>query len=102
MGLTQPKGLDVLHDLTHREGEVLRLMSEGSSNEAIARRLGVSARTVETHINNIFAKLALEPTIEEHRRVKAVLTYLGHSQRPTWAQANNFRAGTDVPERRRT
>lgn len=80
MSLTQPAQLDLSHDLTNREGEVLRLMSEGHSNEAIARRLGVSSRTVETHINNIFAKLALEPRAEEHRRVKAVLTYLGLSK----------------------
>ena len=65
-----------LEDLTEREREVLRLMAEGRSNDSIAQLLVVSAKTVETHIHNVFGKLGLEPTAEHHRRVLAVLTYL--------------------------
>jgi len=66
-----------MHDsLTERERAVLRLMAEGRSNEAIAIRLGVSARTVESHVARIFGKLELEPAAGDHRRVLAVLTYL--------------------------
>ncbi|WP_073487266.1 response regulator [Streptoalloteichus hindustanus] len=68
-----------LDALTPRELEVLGLMAEGRSNTAIARGLVVSDGAVEKHIGNIFAKLNLEPTSDEHRRVRAVLTYLSHS-----------------------
>jgi DNA-binding NarL/FixJ family response regulator len=67
--------LDVL---TRRELDVLALMAEGLSNAAAAARLVLSLRTVETHVNNVFLKLALPPTSEEHRRVRAVITYLAH------------------------
>lgn len=67
--------LDVL---TARELEVLALMAQGMSNAAVAARLVVSVRTVETHVNNVFLKLDLVPTSEEHRRVRAVVTYLAH------------------------
>jgi DNA-binding NarL/FixJ family response regulator len=66
-----------LQELTDREREVLKLMAEGRSNEAIAHRLRVGPKTVETHVRNIFGKLQLEPTADGHRRVLAVLTYLG-------------------------
>ncbi|GAA2840432.1 response regulator transcription factor [Crossiella cryophila] len=69
---------DPLEQLTPREREVLTLMAEGNSNLAIAKSLQVSDGAVEKHIGNIFGKLALEPTPDEHRRVRAVLTYLGH------------------------
>jgi DNA-binding NarL/FixJ family response regulator len=62
--------------LTERELAVLALMAEGRSNQAIAARLYLSAKTLETHIGNIFAKLGLPPAPEAHRRVLAVLTYL--------------------------
>jgi DNA-binding NarL/FixJ family response regulator len=62
--------------LTMREREVLELMAEGSSNAAIATRLVVSTRTVETHVNSVFAKLNLQPTEDDNRRVRAVITYL--------------------------
>ncbi|HEY3610978.1 MAG TPA: response regulator transcription factor [Pseudonocardiaceae bacterium] len=62
--------------LSPREREVLELMAQGMTNTAIADRLVVSDGAVEKHIGNIFAKLGLEPRPEEHRRVRAVLTYL--------------------------
>jgi len=67
---------DPLIDLTERESEVLGLMAEGRSNQAIADRLVVSLKTVETHVASILSKLGLEPAAEDHRRVLAVLTYL--------------------------
>jgi DNA-binding NarL/FixJ family response regulator len=65
-----------LDELTDRERDVLGLMAEGRSNQAIADRLVVTPRTVETHVANIFGKLALEPEPDDHRRVLAVLTWL--------------------------
>jgi DNA-binding NarL/FixJ family response regulator len=62
--------------LSDRELEVLAAMAEGLSNAAIADRLIVSPRTVETHVNSVFTKLGLLPTAAEHRRVRAVVTYL--------------------------
>ncbi len=68
-----------LGDLTAREREVLALMAEGRSNAAIAASLVVGAGAVEKHINNIFTKLGLAPAERDHRRVLAVLRYLGTS-----------------------
>ena len=65
-----------LEQLTEREREVLALMAEGHSNEAIGERLFLSPRTVETHIRQIFIKLELRETHAYHRRVVAVLTFL--------------------------
>jgi serine/threonine-protein kinase len=65
-----------LADLTEREREVLSLMAEGRSNQAIADRLFVTPKTVEAHIASIFSKLELFPAGEDHRRVLAVLAYL--------------------------
>jgi DNA-binding NarL/FixJ family response regulator len=62
--------------LTQREREVLGLMAQGLSNGAIAASLVVSDGAVEKHVGNIFAKLGLEPSTSEHRRVRAVLAYL--------------------------
>jgi DNA-binding NarL/FixJ family response regulator len=62
--------------LTPREREVLSLMAEGRSNRAIARVLYVTEGAVEKHVKNIFGKLGLAPTDDDHRRVLAVLTYL--------------------------
>ena len=65
-----------LDELTEREREVLELLAEGLSNRAIAARLVVTQRTVESHVNQIFQKLRLDENPESHRRVLAVLTYL--------------------------
>jgi serine/threonine-protein kinase len=65
--------------LTEREGETLRLIAEGKSNQAIASALFLGLKTVETHIAGIFAKLDLPQSAEDHRRVLAVLTYLRSS-----------------------
>ena len=66
-----------LGSLTPREREVLALMAEGRSNAAIAQTLVVGGGAVEKHINNIFMKLGLAPGERDHRRVLAVLRYLG-------------------------
>ena len=66
---------DPLQDLTPREREVLELMAEGRSNQAIADRLVITLRAVEKHVTSIFAKLRLSSTNQDHRRVLAVLTY---------------------------
>jgi DNA-binding NarL/FixJ family response regulator/class 3 adenylate cyclase len=68
---------DPLGGLTAREREVLELMAEGLSNHGIATRLVVTERAVEKHVTNIFAKLGLTATAEDHRRVRAVLALLG-------------------------
>jgi DNA-binding NarL/FixJ family response regulator len=62
--------------LTQREQDVLALMAQGKTNNAIADSLFVSEGTVEKHIRGIFTKLGLEDTESVHRRVLAVLTYL--------------------------
>jgi DNA-binding NarL/FixJ family response regulator len=69
-------GEGALATLTPREQEVLALMAEGRTNAAIARALVVTLGAVEKHISNIFAKLDLPATDDDHRRVLAVLTFL--------------------------
>lgn len=66
-----------LQRLTATERHVLALMAEGLSNEGIASRLDVSARTVESHTGHIFSKLGLEDHPGTHRRVLAVLAHHG-------------------------
>ena len=67
---------DPLDQLTAREREVLGLMAEGRSNQAIAERLFVTLRAVEKHVTSIFTKLGLPASTDDHRRVLAVLAYL--------------------------
>ena len=75
--LTHRRRSDLLDELTPREREVLALMAEGHANAVIDERLVVSAGAVEKHISNVFGKLGLPPSEHQHRRVLAVLTYLG-------------------------
>jgi len=63
-------------ELTEREREVLALLAEGHSNTAIGVRLHLSHKTIETYISQIFMKLGLRESREQHRRVLAVLTFL--------------------------
>ena len=70
---------DPLAALSPREREVLALMAEGRSNAGIAHRLWVSEGTVEKHVRSILAKLPLPDSPEDHRRVLAVITFLGAS-----------------------
>lgn len=67
---------DPLDLLSAREHDVLELMAEGRSNAGIGRRLWVTEGTVEKHVRSILAKLNLPETDDDHRRVRAVITYL--------------------------
>jgi DNA-binding NarL/FixJ family response regulator len=67
---------DPLAVLSERERQVLGLIAEGMSNRAIAARLVVTERTVEAHVTQIFQKLRLPESPDQHRRVLAVLTFL--------------------------
>ena len=75
--LNASRHASTLGTLTAREQDVLALMAEGRSNAAIADTLVVGGGAVEKHINNIFTKLGLAPGDRDHRRVLAVLRYLG-------------------------
>jgi DNA-binding NarL/FixJ family response regulator len=68
---------DPLDALSPRERVVLSLMAEGRSNAGIARQLSVTQSTVEKHVHSILEKLRLPATEEDHRRVLAVIKYLG-------------------------
>jgi DNA-binding NarL/FixJ family response regulator len=74
--LSGPRRRAVLNGLTAREIEVLALMAQGRSNQAIADELRLTGKTVETHVRNIFQRLTLPTESEHHRRVLAVLAYL--------------------------
>jgi DNA-binding NarL/FixJ family response regulator len=74
--VARPRPGSPLKNLTEREQDVLALMAEGRSNQAIAGQLYMSPKTVETHIGAIFTKLGLAPAAEDHRRVLAVLAFL--------------------------
>jgi DNA-binding NarL/FixJ family response regulator len=76
-------GKQGLERLTPRELEILELISTGMSNTAIADRLSVMERTVESHIARIFAKLGLSAGPDENRRVLAVLAYLRDAELDT-------------------
>ena len=70
------QGEDPLDSLTPREREVLELMAQGRSNQAIAEKLVVTPGAVEKHVRSIFGKLGLPVSAEDHRRVLAVITYV--------------------------
>jgi DNA-binding NarL/FixJ family response regulator len=65
-----------LDDLTEREREVLAIMAEGRSNQAICQRLFLSPKTVEAYVRSVFTKLGLHPGADDNRRVLAVLAFL--------------------------
>jgi DNA-binding NarL/FixJ family response regulator len=71
------RGHDPIDDLSEREREVLALMAEGRSNRAIADRLVITERTVEKHVTSILMKLRIPESQDDHRRVLAVIAYLG-------------------------
>jgi DNA-binding NarL/FixJ family response regulator/class 3 adenylate cyclase len=72
----RPRIASPIDDLTQREREVLGLMAEGRSNAGIAEHLSLSPKSIEGHVRNIFTKLGLLDTPDDHRRVLAVLTFL--------------------------
>jgi DNA-binding NarL/FixJ family response regulator len=74
--LARSRQRDPLDRLSGRERDVLGLMAEGRSNQAIARALIVSEGAVEKHVTNIMIKLDLPPDEADHRRVLAVLRWL--------------------------
>jgi DNA-binding NarL/FixJ family response regulator len=67
---------DPIQELTDRERQVLALMAEGRSNQAICERLFLSPKTVEGHVRSIFTRLDLHAAPDDHRRVLAVLAFL--------------------------
>jgi DNA-binding NarL/FixJ family response regulator len=72
----RPRAAGPLDRLTEREREVLSLIAEGLSNQAIAAELSVAERTVEAHVSHVFTKLGLMEDPTAHRRVQAVLAFL--------------------------
>jgi DNA-binding NarL/FixJ family response regulator len=68
---------DLMSSLSPREREVLELMAQGRTNQAIGKSLFISPRAVEKHVTSIFTKLRLPAAAEDHRRVLAVLRFLG-------------------------
>jgi DNA-binding NarL/FixJ family response regulator len=67
---------DPIQGLSERERQVLALMAEGRSNQAIGERLFLSPKTVEAHVHSIFTRLDLHAAPDDHRRVLAVLAFL--------------------------
>jgi len=75
----KPRDPGPLDTLTERERDVLAAMAEGYSNEAIARQLFLSPKTVEANIHRLLRKLGITESPDSNRRVLAVLTYLRSS-----------------------
>jgi len=75
--MVRSRGDDPIASLTPREREVLAAMAEGRTNVGIANLLTISEGATEKHISSIFGKLQLPETEHDHRRVLAVLAYLG-------------------------
>ena len=72
--------------LSAREREVLALVAEGRSNQAVGDQLEISQRAVQKHVTSIFTKLGLPPAEDDNRRILAVLAYL-RADRPQGAPA---------------
>lgn len=81
--LRRSRGPGPLDRLTDRERDVLALMAQGHTNRAIADRLHVNQRTVETHVGSILLKLDLLPEPDVDRRVSAVIMWLNQDTAPT-------------------
>lgn len=77
--------------LSPREQQVLGLMAQGLSNLAVSRRLSLTRKTIDSHVRSIFAKLGLAPSPASHRRVLAVLVYMGDDTRRDRASSNPMR-----------
>jgi DNA-binding NarL/FixJ family response regulator len=77
IGVEAKREIDAIDRLTERERDVLAEMATGKSNSSIGEALFISARSVEKHISAIFTKLDLVQTDDAHRRVQAVLVFLG-------------------------
>ncbi|MFE7203839.1 response regulator [Pseudonocardia alni] len=75
--LTKRRRRDPLAELSPREREVLELMAQGRTNIAIGRLMVITQGAVEKHISSIFTKLGLPPSSDDHRRVMAVLAWIG-------------------------
>ena len=78
--MSKQRAPNPLDTLSERERQVLALLAEGRRNRTIADRLGLSTRTLETHVRQVFHKLGLVESEDDHRRVLAVLTYLRASR----------------------
>jgi len=74
--LVPTRPADPVSELTRRELQVLALIAEGRSNNAICTVLYISPKTLERHVQHIFTKLDLPPSADSHRRVRAVLAWL--------------------------
>ena len=72
-----------LSELSSRQREILALMAQGKSNAGIAKALYITEGSVEKHVSNILAKLNLPVEEDSHRRVLAVLAYLGIETKET-------------------
>ena len=77
VNLHRGRALSGNKQLTDRQLEVLALMAEGHSNQAISQMLFISEKAVVQHTSQIYARLDLRTNEDQHRRVKAVLRYLG-------------------------
>src|SRR5262249_37295516 len=79
------------HELTRQELEILRLLAEGCTNEAIGARLFLSAETVRTHVRRLMAKLNV------HTRTAAVATALRERliAERAYERAQHARVGRD-------
>jgi DNA-binding NarL/FixJ family response regulator len=74
--LSKRRATDRMASLSDRESQILGLMAQGLSNQAISADLFLSSKTVETHVRSIFIKLGLPDDVDVNRRVQAVIRWL--------------------------